>query len=1157
MNRREENGKPAPGLGGQPARALSLCALTLALAGCEHPEMAATNVYGIPNDSVIGTTKKGTLNGPVVDFGQIKVNNQTSTDLQLAVMGFGFNENNASNVDLFIPPAPASASLAAIDWGNVPNLQAIPSLLGSPQTIVEGSLGLGIPFPVPASLATQLAPFTGGGALTLPVTFKPSAGGGIQTHYRLVPDGGGGEQAEALTGLWFPIEIDLGGLTETFDCDCAGVWASGSPSEGSENPLPNNECDKLCIEYNEYLGIPKWTPATANVDWCDGFEARVKLNRLRALVGLVPEMSDPPNEHVGWPQQLFPGAKDFHLADMPNVRLVVAGTARSLASEEWDDVDADTSHDVAVGVDITCGPVSQVAVDIAGAEQIASEEAAKKLRRKLQRSINTALEEQLRPLFEHAPGTAAPPALCASLPTCAADINNLKSMLGASMTYQKWNWFASPFGPYKYPAPTTPGWPVLQGWLPVTGISYEMGSMSTNGVPIQLTTDLEGVPLPSFDAIVFSFDPDMDNDGIPTPVDSLPTCANDSGDTDGDGIPNDCDLCVYSTDNDVDGDNRCGDADNCPDRYNPDQANCNEEAEKRHTPDQIWGDACDPVPCPRVIADPKTEIGEAPPHPGDGQIWCGTLTQKDLRIAPLKSHPAPHAFAVAQPVNGVPTPARFCQKSAAHSITCEDDSDFDDALLGEADCAPGVGCDPGTQIVEGQSTHFRRITFTAGGNGMDPNGPAQSLSYDRAHDELPLSAWTWRSKEDFERWVNNPGGSLIAEWSPQEMADGLITEGSIDGTLWLHASTLVGDADNVGTGIHGEQLANHHKLGFRPQYFDCQNGLVLKAEDWRYNNKYFLMKNLGDPGPDDFRRWDGVAGETSMILPIADEYAAFGVGTAKLVTNRLMPLLQERLADPTLVWTNAVEALAETGAGPSFPLALALAQDGSQIVDTVTTDGNSLYGDLDLGIIRGDTMGSHHALDFVPVLTRTRRGIFVVGGDSPVTGDPTREIWFTTLDRSRWNLVRSAIQPEKALAATYSYATDDLYVLDETAQGEVRLFSVDFLTFETQMLGRWARDPDWDRHWLLVDPEGRLLLASTSTSQKRHAIARIDVRAPGVPVVDGIVEGHEALVMPPIIDGSGVTRVIWQDQRNPKVELSRVPALSFSPTTWYELGAYL
>lgn len=68
--------------------------------------------------------------------------------------------------------------------------------------------------------------------------------------------------------------------------------------------------------------------------------------------------------------------------------------------------------------------------------------------------------------------------------------------------------------------------------------------------------------------------------------------------------PNIVEWIAKVTARDRDGDGICDDVDNCPSEPNPDQANCNYEAERAWGRGIHLGDACDPAPCP----DPDLEF---------------------------------------------------------------------------------------------------------------------------------------------------------------------------------------------------------------------------------------------------------------------------------------------------------------------------------------------------------------------------------------------------------------------------------------------------------------------------------------------------------------------------------------------------------------------
>lgn len=77
---------------------------------------------------------------------------------------------------------------------------------------------------------------------------------------------------------------------------------------------------------------------------------------------------------------------------------------------------------------------------------------------------------------------------------------------------------------------------------------------------------------------------DSDGDGYPDYADPCPGLPGDAADRDGDGLGDACDACPDDPRNDADRDGVCGDVDNCPSAWNPDQ---------RDSDGDGVGDACD------------------------------------------------------------------------------------------------------------------------------------------------------------------------------------------------------------------------------------------------------------------------------------------------------------------------------------------------------------------------------------------------------------------------------------------------------------------------------------------------------------------------------------------------------------------------------------
>ncbi|HEU4733606.1 MAG TPA: trypsin-like serine protease, partial [Kofleriaceae bacterium] len=162
---------------------------------------------------------------------------------------------------------------------------------------------------------------------------------------------------------------------------------------------------------------------------------------------------------------------------------------------------------------------------------------------------------------------------------------------------------------------------------------------------------------------------DSDHDGVGDACDNCPSTWNPTqSDQDGDGRGDACDPCpddkpipntadLYG---DADGDGVCNHEDSCPLAANPSQTDSNQLSETVHAPDRVWGDACDPVPVPRIVVRP-TEVLFAS---FDSEFLKGALydvTEDTFALTPLPPHPAPGvSFSGALPqIKAVTTQFRF------------------------------------------------------------------------------------------------------------------------------------------------------------------------------------------------------------------------------------------------------------------------------------------------------------------------------------------------------------------------------------------------------------------------------------------------------------------------------------------------------------------
>lgn len=958
----------------------------------------------------------------------------------------------------------------------------------------------------------------------------------------------------------FPQGNHVGG----FLCDCVNP----SPIDTGGITALADACASVCSTVIAHPAFPDSS--------CQGVSVQTKLNRFKFQMGFAPQL---PSTHKGnWTKEL--AGKNFHLPEMFDADLRFRVFLK-VAVADFDDVHSDTMSDLVFGVrffgctGFTCGTGT--------CDAVVTDVLSITLEHFIDQPLSLDLAQQFEKLFDY-DEISLPPKCSVNpnplLPTCTEAM--LTDWTAASFTYQKWSWLAGAFGPYPN-----------GGWLPIKNIEHV-------DLPLQ-------VP-----GLEFTFDNDIDGDGILTPDDWCPTTKDDSSlfDLDGDGMGDLCDPCPFDATNDADGDGVCENADTCPGVFDNFQTNCNALSEHAHGA-TLLGDACDPVPCPSQSVDPTfvitskvkcpnpCQFGNCPAgcpigsYEGTVTLNCGSERRNQIDVHPLASHPLPTIVGGSPiPVPDVLTPARFCHMQPG--IFCDDlQVDIQDDQLAVSDCAPPapVGC----VNVEMAEDHFHRVTFAAGQlNGTNPNGMGPGILYDVAAKNLlsqPATLMlTWNYQSDYLRWSTDK----LFQVDPG-------APNGLRGNFWLHADTPVGDIIDIGTGLHGvegqnptldDELANSHNLGIDGKGLVpegptvCISSTITKlpilapignppppgggngknnAANADYADEfstYIIWRPTLQPPTNAFRRFDAELNEADYVLPVND--GLFGALTgapnedAQVINDRLGAVLKTRLVDPDLVWVNAAEPFSYQGTPQSFPAAVALSRvGGEELIDTVHTDGRFLLANQDRAVDPPDPRdGSPHAIDYAAVLTRMHRGIFVLGGRDVQTDVETHEIWFNPLDSTHWNVVPSDIKVEKVLAATYDFHSDELVVLDETPAGLARLWALKLRSYDSRILGTWPRHQAWNRHWLVVDRDGDILLASSNVTAKRHAISRLDIGNTEMQV-DGITEGNRAFVLPPLVDARGYTLLLRQSQGNGKVNRERYVNLPLSSASVSDVGDQL
>ena len=128
------------------------------------------------------------------------------------------------------------------------------------------------------------------------------------------------------------------------------------------------------------------------------------------------------------------------------------------------------------------------------------------------------------------------------------------------------------------------------------------------------------------------------------------------------------------------------------------------------------------------------------------------------------------------------------------------------------------------------------------------------------------------------------------------------------------------------------------------------------------------------------------------------------------MTSALSPALQTEVANPSLVWVNAVEPLADIGRVSGSLQAVALSADGTTIVDRVLSSNGGLQSARDMGLL-GSPIGADPPSPrrgFQAVLSRAAGGLFVLGGQDASTGAALHDAWVQLVGQGWRQIVLAA-----------------------------------------------------------------------------------------------------------------------------------------------------
>lgn len=266
-----------------------------------------------------------------------------------------------------------------------------------------------------------------------------------------------------------------------------------------------------------------------------------------------------------------------------------------------------------------------------------------------------------------------------------------------------------------------------------------------------------------------------------------------------------------------------------------------------------------------------------------------------------------------------------------------------------------------------------------------------------------------------------------------------------------------------------------------------------------------------------------------------------------------------------LVMVDAVEPMPALGDGASMPAALGLSADGTAVLEELTLTNRTLLGQRDrlldeqpapvAAMLSGATSHPPPRQDFASVYSRASGRLFVLGGNEPGSSVPRRDVWWQDVRTGRWNEVPLGEHTlGNVLAATRTF-DGHLWVLDEIRKGWARFARLARIvpgTGEAEVLGTWPRLRFFDRHWMVLDRDGSVLMVASSTRLRWHTVVRIELADAG-PRVDAVRFGRGALALSPSVDSEGYSFPI-QHRRDRLPTTLRLRELSGRPGHWLDLG---
>lgn len=200
------------------------------------------------------------------------------------------------------------------------------------------------------------------------------------------------------------------------------------------------------------------------------------------------------------------------------------------------------------------------------------------------------------------------------------------------------------------------------------------------------------------------------------------------------------------------------------------------------------------------------------------------------------------------------------------------------------------------------------------------------------------------------------------------------------------------------------------------------------------------------------------------------------------------------------------------------------------------------------------------------VFSRAAGGIFLVGGDDPTTGQPRQDMFFRTLTGG-WQSLPSVLPGTnlcpttgsvpalgRIRAATYSWADRELWIVDETLDGRLRLARINGAG-SLQQIAAWPNSGLYDATVLTVDRDGGIILTQAKANGAGFVSAKLDVTN-DVPSVVAKSSSALRLAAPPVVSSRSYAFVVETVGTN-STHIERLSALPTSNATCGQIGESL